>query len=64
MQSDYAAKGLDTGTQTAVGVAYALGKKTTAYVYTTTQDADLMTAINEKESDSKTSSYVGMVHKF
>jgi len=56
MQAD--PEGGEVGTQTAIGLAYALGKKTTGYVYTSTKDEDLT------GSDSETASFVGMVHKF
>lgn len=48
----------DAGTQTAIGLGYSLGKKTSAYAYTTTKDKDLT------GSKSKTQNCVGVVHKF
>ena len=57
MQADFADT-RDTGTQTAIGLGYSLGKKTSGYVYTTTQDKKL-TATKDI-----TKTYVGLVHKF
>ena len=60
MQADYANDD-KTGTQTALGLGYSLGKKTSAYVYTTTKDKNYVSSTATK---SNTQSFVGMVHKF
>jgi predicted porin len=58
MQADYANDD-KTGTQTAIGLGYKLGKKTSAYVYTTTKDKKYVNGTKDN-----TQSYVGLVHKF
>ncbi len=56
-QADFA-DSRKTGTQTAIGLGYKLGKKTAGYIYTTTKDKKLT------GSKADTQSYVGVVHKF
>ena len=64
MGTDYKASGTDKGTQTAIGLDYSLGKKTSAYVYTTNRNAALNGEGDKNAADSSTQSFVGMVHKF
>lgn len=61
MQADV--DGADKATQLAVGLAYSLGKYTTAYAYNTTKDKYFDTDVTDGRQTSSTN-IVGFAHKF
>jgi predicted porin len=61
---DYADSSRKDGSAVALGLNYSLGKKTTAYVYTTTLDKNMNTKDVAQVAKATTSTVIGMVHKF
>jgi predicted porin len=61
---DYKDSSRSNGSAVALGLNYSLGKKTTAYIYTTTLDKNMNKSDQTQIAKATTSTVVGMVHKF